>query len=175
MAAPECQPRPGDVAPEIRPLTPFDLALVAALHAACFSEGWSAASIGALLAGPGAFGLLAASEGEPAGFILVRPAADEAEILSLAVLPAWRRRGLARRLLAAALERLTAAGTRRLLLEVAEDNVAAQRLYQSAGLVAVGRRPGYYRSEGRATAALVLALAIDGADAGSRPPPANPC
>jgi len=174
MAGADCQPRAGG-APEIRPVTPFDLELVAALHAACFAEGWSAASIATLLAGPGAFGLLAASDGEPAGFILVRPAADEAEILSLAVLPAWRRRGLARRLLAAALERLAAAGTRRLLLEVAEDNAAARRLYQGAGLVPVGRRPGYYRSEGGATAALVLALAINGADQGPAPPPANPC
>src|SRR5882672_2333314 len=146
MAASDCQPQPGGGPPEIRPVTPFDLELVAALHAACFSEGWSAASIGALLAGPGAFGLLAASDGEPAGFILVRPAADEAEILSLAVLPARRRRGLARRLLAAALERLIAAGIRRLLLEVAEDNVAARRLYQNAGLIPIGRRPGYYRT-----------------------------
>jgi len=170
MAGSDCQP-PGGGLPEIRPVTPFDLALVAALHAACFSEAWGADSIGALLADPGSFGLLAASEGEPAGFILVRPAADEAEILSLAVLPARRRRGLARRLLAAALERLVAAGTRRLLLEVAEDNVAARRLYQGAGLVPVGRRPGYYRSAGKATAALVLALAIDGADT----PPTNPC
>jgi [ribosomal protein S18]-alanine N-acetyltransferase len=93
----------------------------------------------------------------------------------LAVLPAWRRRGLARRLLAAALERLAAAGTRRLLLEVAEDNVAARRLYQGAGLIPVGRRPSYYRSGDGATAALVLALAIDGADEGPRPPAANPC
>jgi len=175
MEASDCQPRQGGGPPEIRPVTPFDLELVAALHAACFSEGWTAASIGALLAGPGAFGLLAASDGEPAGFILVRPAADEAEILSLAVLPAWRRRGLGRRLLAAALERLVAAGTRRLLLEVAEDNVAARKLYQAAGLIPVGRRPGYYRSAGGATAALVLALAIDGADSGPAPPPTNPC
>ena len=171
MAASDCQPRAGGGAPEIRPVTPFDLELVAALHAACFVEGWSAASIAALLAGPGAFGLLAVSDGEPAGFILVRQAADEAEILSLAVRPAWRRRGLARRLLAVALERLVAAGTRRLLLEVAEDNVAARRLYQGAGLTPVGRRPGYYRSAGGATAALVLALAIDE----PAPPPANPC
>jgi len=171
MAVSDCQLPQGAGPPVIRPMTPFDLELVAALHAACFSEGWSAASIGALLAGPGAFGLLAASDGQPAGFILVRPAADEAELLSLAVLPAWRRRGLARRLLAAALERLVTAGTRRLLLEVAEDNVAARRLYEGVGLTRVGRRPGYYRSAGGATAALVLALAID-----EPPPPlSNPC
>ena len=58
---------------------------------------------------------------------------------------------------------------------MAGDNVAARKLYQAAGLIPVGRRPGYYRSAGGATAALVLALAIDGADSGPAPPPTNPC
>jgi len=87
----------------------------------------------------------------------------------------WRRRGLARRLLAAALERLAAAGGTRRLLPGGRG--------QCRGAEALpGRRPGpgrpppgYYRSEGGATAALVLALAIDGADQGPAPPPANPC
>jgi [ribosomal protein S18]-alanine N-acetyltransferase len=148
-------------APTIRPVGPFDLALVAALHAACFADGWTAAAIGALLAAPGAFGLLAVEGDEPAGFILVRPAADEAEILAIGVHAGARRRGLGRALLAAAMARLAAAGTRRLLLEVAEDNPAALRLYERAGFVPVGRRPGYYRERGTVTAALIMARSLD--------------
>ena len=148
-------------APTIRPVGPFDLALVAALHAACFADGWNAAAIAALLAGPGAFGLVAAEGEEPGGFVLARPAADEAEILAIGVLAAARRRGLGRALLAAAMARLAAAGIRRLLLEVAEDNLAARRLYQQAGFAPVGRRPGYYRERGAATAALIMARALD--------------
>jgi len=150
-------------AAEIRPVGALDLALVAALHAACFADGWSAASIAALLAGPGAFGLVAAVGDQPGGFILVRPAADEAEILAIGVLSGLRRRGLGRDLLAAATARLAAEGVRRLLLEVAEDNIAARRLYQRAGFAPVGRRPGYYRERGVATAALILAREIGGA------------
>jgi [ribosomal protein S18]-alanine N-acetyltransferase len=160
----------------LRPVTPFDLDLVAMLQAACFPDAWSAASIGALLAGPGAFGLIASVDDEPGGFILVRPAADEAEILSLGVLPALRRQGLARALLTAALARLSEAGIRRLLLEVAEDNVAARRLYQGAGLVPVGRRRGYYRQVGEAAkTALVMALALGAISAagGAASPPAR--
>jgi ribosomal-protein-alanine N-acetyltransferase len=147
---------------EVRPVGPFDLELLAALHAACFADAWSARSLAAMLAAPGTFGLLAlAAEDEPAGFVLVRGAADEAEILSLGVLPAARRRGVGRRLLAAAIARLAAAGVRRLLLEVAESNEAARALYAGAGFSQVGRRPGYYREGPRLTAALIMARPLD--------------
>ena len=138
--------------------------LLAALHAACFDDAWSARSIGAMLATPGAFGLLAgAGDDGPAGFILLRAAADEAEILSLAVLPAARRRGVGRRLLAEAIDRLVEAGVRRLVLEVAENNAAARGLYAGAGFAEVGRRPGYYRQGPRLVAALIMARNLDSA------------
>ncbi|MFO1060154.1 MAG: GNAT family N-acetyltransferase [Dongiaceae bacterium] len=152
----------------IRPVGPFDLELLAALHAACFDDAWSARSIGAMLATPGAFGLLAgagdgAADEGPAGFILLRAAADEAEILSLAVLPAARRRGVGRQLLAEAIDRLVEAGVRRLVLEVAENNAAARGLYAGAGFAEVGRRPGYYRQGPRLVAALIMARNLDSA------------
>jgi ribosomal-protein-alanine N-acetyltransferase len=147
---------------ELRPVGLFDHELLAALHAGCFAEAWSAGSLAAMLATPGTFGLLAVGGGEPAGFILVRGLADEAEILSLGVLPAARRRGLARRLLGAATARLAEAGVGRLLLEVAEDNAAALALYESAGFARVGRRPGYYRHGPRLTAALIMARPVAG-------------
>src|SRR5262249_7752766 len=89
------------------------------------------------------------------GFILSRVAADEAEILSVAVANSWRGRGLARRLLDLNLRRLVGLGTHAGVLEVDEADVPARRLYQRAGFRGVGRREGYY-SEGKGTAALIL-------------------
>lgn len=130
---------------------------LASLQNACFPEDhWDAALIGRLLALPGTFGLLAGGE-PPTGFALVRVAADEAEILSIGIVPDVRRRGLGARLLGALAAAAAARGATALFLEVAEDNAAARALYLSNGFAEVGRRPGYYRrAGGPAVAALVL-------------------
>lgn len=135
-------------------MTPTDdAAALAALHAAAFESPWSAGELAALLAAPGVFAL--AEPGE--GFVLARVAADEAEILTLAVAPAARRRGLGRRLTEAAAELAAAQGAASLFLEVAEDNAAGRGLYAAAGFVEAGRRPGYYARPGTAAVdALIL-------------------
>lgn len=160
--------------PRIRPLGPFDLDILAALHAACFAEAWSRESIAAILAMPGAFGLLAEDAQAPRGFLLARLAADEAEILSLAVSPVARRAGLASRLLETGLARMEQAGARQVYLEVAEDNAAAIALYRAFRFRQVGRREGYYGGPGRGSiGAFVLSRpldAIDRAAPGLQPP-----
>ena len=89
---------------------------------------------------PGTFGLL-----DPAGaMVLARGAAEQAEILTLAVVPSLRRQGRARSLLRAAARRAAAAGAREIVLEVAEDNCAARALYSAVGYAEVGRRRRYY-------------------------------
>jgi predicted transcriptional regulator/ribosomal protein S18 acetylase RimI-like enzyme len=135
-------------APLVHPAGPADLDLLAALHGACFTEAWDAAGIAALLAVPGTRALIAAEAAIPLGFVLYRSAADEAEILAIGVLPAARRRGFGRRLLAAAEDTLRDMDIRRLFLEVAEDDPAARALYRAAGFVELGRRTGYYRRTG---------------------------
>ena len=87
------------------------------------------------------------------GFILSRMAAGEAEILSVAIAPAWRGRGFARPLLDLHLRRLAGLGVRAVFLEVDENNEPACRLYRNAGFSEVGVRKGYYQ-EG--ASALVL-------------------
>lgn len=147
----------------LRPIGPFDLDVAAALHAACFDDAWSAASIAAVLATPGSFGLLSITSNTPSGFLLARVAADEAEILSLGVLPVWRRHGVARQLLAAAELHAAESGARRLFLEVAADNSAARALYLRAGFAQVGRRPCYYRRGAAGIHALILARTLSNA------------
>lgn len=127
-------------------LTPVHAEIAAEIHRLSFAQSWSAESIGELLAMPGAEGLLALQQDQPAGMILFRTAADETEILTLAVLPGKRRLGLASMLLVAASSSAGERGARTVFLEVAEDNAAAKALYRAAGFQIVGRRPGYYNA-----------------------------
>ncbi len=120
-----------------------DLARLAVLHAACFSDAWDARAIGKLLAAAGAFGFASAS-----GFILVRAATDEAEILTLAVTPTARRNGLGIALVTGAANHAQLLGAAALFLEAAITNAAALALYKRLGFTEVGRRKGYYASRG---------------------------
>ena len=145
---------------------PAFAAPLAALHALCFPEDpWDAGLLARLLAMPGVIGLIVAGarDASPEGFVLVRVAADEAEILTIGVVPAARGRGLGARLLAAAAARAAAAGAASLFLEVAEDNLPGRALYAHHGFATVGRRPAYYaRPGGAAVAALVQGLSLAG-------------
>jgi [ribosomal protein S18]-alanine N-acetyltransferase len=152
------QPRRGRV--EIRLAGAFDLALLAGLHAVCFEERWDAAALASLLAMPGALAFLAAAEAEPLGFVLLRRAAEEAEIISIGVRPEARRSGIGRQLLAAAEAAARDGGAARLFLEVAADNFQALALYSTNGFTEVGKRPNYYRRIGAAMTALVLSKEI---------------
>lgn len=134
-----------------------DAALFAALHAKAFGRGWSEAEFEQLLIEPRVIADRASLGRELAGFIISRQAADEAEILSVAIARGWRKRGLAGRLLTLHLRRLAGLGVGRVFLEVDEGNAAALRLYRRAGFREVGRREGYYgNGEAIRAAALVL-------------------
>ncbi len=139
----------------LRLASPRDATVLAALHASAFNRGWSEHEFAQLLLDHAVICDVAACGKEPVGFILSRGAADEAEILSVAVARRWRSRGLARRLLDLHLRRLAGAGLRTVFLEVDEHNEPARRLYRGAGFHEVGRRPGYYQASG-GQAALVL-------------------
>lgn len=90
------------------------------------------------------------------GLAVVWTVADEAQLLEVAVHPAWRRRGVGAALLAAVLARAPAGGT--IVLEVAASNDAARSLYASYGFVETGRRKRYYRDGGDA---LLLACKVE--------------
>lgn len=146
----------------LHPLGRDELGIVAALHALCFDDGWSEVAMAEILAMPGCFGALAQAGNQPVGFVIVLAVGMDAEILTLGVIPEFRRRGIAGRLLTWATGQLSGAGCQRLLLEVAEDNVAARALYEKLGFSEIGRRPSYYRRSAGTAGAIVLAQVLDG-------------
>ncbi len=151
-------------APAVRRLGPQFGKACARIHAQSFPHPWSAEEFEALLAGRDVIAHAATLPATfwrpgrgPVGFVLSRRAADQAEILTIAVAPAARERGIGAALLAAHLPVLAAAGAKSLFLEVEANNKAAIRLYENFGFHQVGERKAYYRAAdgGRATA-LVL-------------------
>ena len=118
-----------------------------ALHALSFPSPWRAEEFSTLLRQPGVGAWIVSGAQEPEGFILVRAVADEAEILTLAVTPAHRRKGHASKLLQHASATLRDGKTARFFLEVAADNTAALALYARHGFAPCGRRANYYRSD----------------------------
>jgi len=139
---------------ELRRATPADAARLARLARTALPEAWPEAGFASALARPETHAWLAGPE---RGFALGRRAADEAEILALAVAEPERRRGLGRALVAALLDDLWNAGASRVWLEVRGSNVAAQKLYAAFGFAASGRRTRYY-SDGED--ALVLGASL---------------
>ena len=133
---------------EVRPGTLADLPAIAGLQAACFSEVWGPEFLGRLLAQPGAFSLVAVDLGAPAGFLVARAVAGEAEILSLGVRQESRRQGLGSGLIRMAATRAAAMGALQICLEVAVENQAARELYGGLGFSEVGSRPDYYQGAG---------------------------
>ena len=136
---------------------------LSAMHRACFPEGpWDAATLERILALAGGFGFLAWRRDSPLGFILARDLAGEVEILSIGVLPQWRRRGVGRALMDAVVAKAERDGLGSIVLEVATENEPARRLYAAYGFVQVGRRPGYYRQSGGRADGLILRRGITG-------------
>ena len=150
------------------PAGPVDVTLLSAMHGECFEERWSLQAMNEVIAGPGIFAMIAhvrededAAGRTPIGFAIARVIGEDSELLSLGVVASSRRRGVAKQLVAGMLRQAARAGARRIFLEVAEDNFAAQGLYRCYGFRLVGRRPDYYRrTGGGATAALTLRLVL---------------
>jgi len=146
----------------ITPLPASAAEPLAVLHAGCFPEDpWDAEALARILGLSGGFGFVAWQHELPGGFALARDLGSEGEILSLGVLPDCRRLGIGRLLLRAVIDEAARRGLPSIVLEVADDNAAARGLYASAGFVAVGRRPRYYRRDGETIDALLLRCPVN--------------
>lgn len=139
-----------------------DAELMAAIHETAFPIGWGADDIAALIDDHTVTArtirpISWLGRGPIEGFILVRQAGDEGEVLTFAVASHCQGRGYGTRLLDDALIALRGRGVAAVFLEVAETNASALKLYRRRGFVQVGERPAYARlADGSKVQALVM-------------------
>lgn len=120
---------------------------MADIHADSFAIGWDKGEIEAMMGGNHVADVMVSRAliGDiVTGFAISRIIVDEAELLTIALDPEVRGRGLSAELLRRHAARARRAGAERLFLEVAADNAPALALYKGLGFVEIGRRKGYY-------------------------------
>jgi ribosomal-protein-alanine N-acetyltransferase len=137
---------------------------VGAIERGVFTDPWSARDFRDCLVSDTVF-LVADVAGAVAGYVVAHDAADEGEILNLAVAPAQLRRGVGRALVEEALAVLAGRGVSEVFLEVREGNGAARALYGALGFREVGRRARYYRRPVEDAVVLRAAIPAGGGDA----------
>lgn len=141
-------------------------ALLAEIHGAAFApmdeRGWAASEFRAMVEMPGVHVLLATAADEPVGFILYRTVLDEAELITVAVLPNRQGRGFAFRLIENMIAHLKNMSVTQVFLEVRADNDRAIALYHRFGFCETGKRPAYYQTQsGNRIDALCLCLFLN--------------
>jgi ribosomal-protein-alanine N-acetyltransferase len=143
----------------IEPAQPRDADAVATLHAKSFYRGWPRQDIEAYLLDSDTPTLVACdARRRIAGFAMLRILGDDVELMTIAVDRKFQGKGVGEALLKACFADLMMTPARRMVLEVAADNPAANRLYGKLGFMKIGERKGYYaRPDGQPATALVMA------------------
>jgi ribosomal-protein-alanine acetyltransferase len=151
---------------ELRTARAADLDAVIAIERAAYpSDAWSAEAMASQLENANTCYLVAEDGGDIVGYagLLAPHGMETAEVHTVTVTEALRRRGIGRRMLVALLDEAAARGAIEVFLEVRVDNASAQELYRSLGFEAVGVRPRYYQPEG--VDALVMRAPVPGRSA----------
>jgi ribosomal-protein-alanine N-acetyltransferase len=133
-----------------------DSGLLARLHAAAFDKPWGAAEIAKLLENPAVFAIISREDKAHHGFVMAWTAAGDSELLTVAVVPEARRKGVGASLVTAASVAALVRGAASMHLEVSEENEGARALYRKLGYEEAGRRHAYYAGEGGAVDAIVM-------------------
>ncbi|MCJ9428248.1 ribosomal protein S18-alanine N-acetyltransferase [Kordiimonas marina] len=144
--------------------------LLSHLHELAFAgqdeKPWSAEEFRQMVVLQGVSAAVAYVDEIPVGFALWRRVLDEAELITIGVVPAARGQGYARHMLTFIGEQLKAAGGEKLFLEVRADNAPAIDLYRSSGFQEIGQRRRYYQTQsGKRVDALCLMLILNNPDA----------
>ena len=133
--------------PLVRPMTPADVAAVAELEAESFSDPWPLAFFFEELSLPRRDYVVVEERGHIVAYGGTMVIDEDAHIMTIAVKPEARRRGLGTRVMLALFDAATERGARHVTLEVRESNHAAASLYELFGFDPVGRRPKYYQDQ----------------------------
>ena len=117
---------------------------VSALEQLCFSHPWSENSVAAELDNPLSLWIVALEGDAVVGYVGSQTVLGEADMMNLAVVPLYRRKGVGAALVSCLIQRLKAAEVYSLTLEVRASNDGAKSLYHKLGFEQIGRRPNYY-------------------------------
>jgi ribosomal-protein-alanine N-acetyltransferase len=143
-----------------------DAQAMSEIHEASFDRAWSAEEMRGMIGDfpvvqPLVLRVRSRGQTVVAGFVILRIVAGEAEILTIAVAPKFRRCGYGRMLMEEATRRVYRERGQSLFLEVDETNRAAVSLYNKLGFSTVGKRPRYYEgASGSSGTALVMRLGL---------------
>ncbi len=131
---------------EIRKMEKGDILQLAELERLCFSDPWSVSAFEYELNNPLSLWLVAVSGQTVAGYVGSQTVIDGSDMMNIAVAPAFRRQGIAKKLIEFLIIGLQERGSHSLTLEVRDSNEPAISLYRQLGFIQVGRRPNYYRN-----------------------------
>lgn len=131
---------------KIQKMTDAHVAQVAELEKLCFSDPWSENSVASELNNRLSLWLVALDGDTVAGYVGSQSVLDQADMMNIAVHPAYRRQGIGRDLVLALSDALKEKGICGLMLEVRQSNAPAIALYEQLGFVQVGLRKNYYRN-----------------------------
>jgi ribosomal-protein-alanine N-acetyltransferase len=148
--------RPGPVL--IRPLRDDDIEDVVAMEGQCFVTPWPRGDLVAdIRRRNGSYYIIAEGpEGDPIGYAVVWFVFDRGHVASVGVVPEWRRRGVAKRLLFELMDACIARGIDTITLEYRASNQAAARLYDELGFQVEGHRRHYYTDTGEDAVSMIL-------------------
>ena len=133
-------------------------AVVALAAQSLEAANWSKESYVKFASEAGSLVLVLEADGQIQGFLLGRLAADQAELLNLAVVASQRRHGSGTALLAKAIQEWRPRGAKTVYLEVRESNTGAIAFYEKHGFAKMGLRKGYYRDPDEAAVTMVKKL-----------------
>ena len=123
-----------------------DAPALAEMEKQCFPDPWSEESLRRVLANPAVYYLVAEANGIIAGYAGMTIAADECEIINIAVADSMRRCGIGNDLVTAVIGICQSSGVSSVFLEHRESNAPASSLYDKFGFVPYSVRRNYYRS-----------------------------
>lgn len=132
----------------ILPMNETHVSAVAELEKLCFSAPWSERSIASELTNEYSLWLVEERDGVAVAYVGSQSCPPEADVMNVAVAPAFRRQGIGEGLMVALMDTLRDKGMESLTLEVRASNSSAIALYNRLGFTEVGRRPNYYTDPG---------------------------
>ena len=130
----------------IEPFTDDDIDGILVIERKSFSMPWSRESFEDVMKYPFLNGYCAKCGDDIAGYVIFHCLFEDSEVLDIAVGEEYRRLGIGRKLLSICQDRVRALGAERIMLEVRQSNLSAQKLYLSCGFSKTGERRNYYKN-----------------------------